>query len=273
MKFDMHCHTKEGSVDASVKIEDYICELKRQGFDGMLVTDHDSYGGYEYWQKNIRGKKYKDFVVLRGVEYDTFDAGHIIVVMPEHVHLPVLEMRGLPINILIKLVHHYGGILGPAHPCGEQFLSMFSTGIFKKFRYIAYQFDFIEGFNSCQPFDSNEAARKLARQYKKPSFGGSDSHKFDNIGLAYTEFNADIRCESDLIWHIQNGGKVRCGGEEYHGTLKDKLGWWNIFLVKSFWFYNKFCAFQKRKGRRNELGEFRKLISEIRENRVWKDMD
>ena len=65
MKIDMHCHTKEGSIDGKVPIEEYISMLKAQGFGGMLVTDHDSYGGYRYWKKNIKGKKNKDFVVLK----------------------------------------------------------------------------------------------------------------------------------------------------------------------------------------------------------------
>ncbi len=33
MKFDMHCHTKEGSVDARVSIEDYIKTLREKGFN------------------------------------------------------------------------------------------------------------------------------------------------------------------------------------------------------------------------------------------------
>ena len=35
MKFDMHCHTKEGSMDGKVPIDDFIAELIRKGFDGM----------------------------------------------------------------------------------------------------------------------------------------------------------------------------------------------------------------------------------------------
>ena len=42
VKFDMHCHTAEGSVDAKVGIDDYIKVLKSKGFKGMVVTDHDS---------------------------------------------------------------------------------------------------------------------------------------------------------------------------------------------------------------------------------------
>ena len=41
VRFDMHCHTAEGSPDAKVKILDYIDLLKQRGFHGMLVTDHD----------------------------------------------------------------------------------------------------------------------------------------------------------------------------------------------------------------------------------------
>ena len=51
MKFDMHCHTKEGSMDGKVPIEDYIIRLKELGFKGMLVSDHNTYNGYRKWEK------------------------------------------------------------------------------------------------------------------------------------------------------------------------------------------------------------------------------
>ena len=50
MKFDMHCHTKEGSLDGKVEIEEYIRILKEKGYQGMLVSDHNSYNGYRYWR-------------------------------------------------------------------------------------------------------------------------------------------------------------------------------------------------------------------------------
>ena len=34
MKFDMHCHTKEGSTDGRVVIEEYIQRLRSMGFGG-----------------------------------------------------------------------------------------------------------------------------------------------------------------------------------------------------------------------------------------------
>ena len=85
MKLDMHCHTKEGSLDGKVPLEQYIELLKSQGFQGMLITDHDSYKGYRHWKNHIKGKKHQDFLVLKGIEYDTFGGGHILVIMPENV--------------------------------------------------------------------------------------------------------------------------------------------------------------------------------------------
>ena len=51
MKIDMHCHTKEGSIDAKVKIENYINKLISNGCNGMLVTDHNSYNGYRKFKE------------------------------------------------------------------------------------------------------------------------------------------------------------------------------------------------------------------------------
>lgn len=69
-------------------------DFKKHGFQGMVITDHDTYNGYRYWKENIKGKKHTDFVVLKGIEYDTRDAGHILVIMPEGVKMRLLEMRG-----------------------------------------------------------------------------------------------------------------------------------------------------------------------------------
>mgnify|MGYP002227403735 CR=1 FL=1 len=124
MKFDMHCHTKEGSLDGKVEIEEYIRILKEKGYQGMLVSDHNSYNGYRYWRDHIKGKKYTDFVVLKGIEYDTNNAGHFLVILPEGVKPRILEMRGMPVELLTRVVHAYGGILGPAHPFGEKYLSL-----------------------------------------------------------------------------------------------------------------------------------------------------
>ena len=78
MKFDMHCHTKEGSLDGKVPVEEFIDILTEKGYDGMLITDHDSYNGYRAWKRNPFCQRKENFVVLKGIEYDTIVAGNIL---------------------------------------------------------------------------------------------------------------------------------------------------------------------------------------------------
>lgn len=255
MKFDMHCHTKEGSLDGKVPIEEFIWELMKKGYDGMLVTDHNSYNGYRAWKRDLKDRKFRDFKVLKGIEYDTIDAGHILVIMPEDVKLPILELRGLPVVFLIEIVHKNGGILGPAHPCGEKYLSF--TATFKKKTQLSVmdRFDFVEGFNACESPESNAEAMEIARIYQKPTFGGSDAHRLNCIGLAATEFAGEIACESDLIALVKEKGveACACGGEYYHGTTKQKIGPLNHLLIQSFWVYNRVGSIYRHHRRRLEL--------------------
>ena len=165
MKIDMHCHVKEGSVDSRVSVEEYITILKEKGFQGMVITDHNTYNGYRYWKEHIKGKRHTDFVVLKGIEYDTRDAGHILVIMPEGVKMKLLELRGMPAPVLIDLVHRNGGVLGPAHPCGEKYLSFTNTKRFYKSPELMKRFDFVEAFNCCESPESNDGAMKLAEKY------------------------------------------------------------------------------------------------------------
>lgn len=255
MKLDMHCHTKEGSLDGKITIHDVILALQEKGYQGMLITDHNSYKAYRHYIKNIKGKEFEDFVVLKGVEYDTIDAGHILVIMPAGVKLPILELRGLPVGLLIDIVHHFGGILGPAHPCGEKYLSFMNTRRGKKIKNLPARFDFIETYNACETPQSNQAARELAKRFGKPGIGGSDSHKEDCIGLGYTLIDADIKNETDLIHAIRSDVTITSGGERYMFTTKQKIGRINDILVYSFWFYNKLLALFRQHKRKLELLE------------------
>lgn len=218
----------------------------------MLVTDHNSYNGYRYWRDHIKGKKYTDFVVLKGIEYDTFNAGHFLVILPEGVKPRILEMRGMPLELLIKVVHAYGGILGPAHPFGEKYLSFGNTRKYRQNKDIMGEFDFLEAYNSCETEERNQEAKKTARKYFLAGLGGSDSHKADCIGTAYTEFREPVRSESDLIEQVKRRAPIKAGGTYYHGTTKEKIGKANDLLIYSFWVYNKVAGFAKFNKRRKQ---------------------
>ena len=255
MKFDMHCHVREGSMDSKVGIDEYITMLKKNGFGGMVITDHNTYKGYRYWRDHLKDNKHKDFVVLKGIEYDTMGAGHILVIMPAHVKLKILELRGLPLPALIDIVHRNGGILGPAHPCGEKYLSITNTKYYRTHPEVMRKFDFIETFNACESFAVNAKAERLAKIYNLPGFGGSDAHKEACVSTAYTEFPEDIRTESELINYVKSKSVVRCGGTLYRGTTKEKIGKVNNVLIYSFWVYNKVAGIVKVYQRRKKIKE------------------
>lgn len=267
MKLDMHCHTKEGSPDCKLELLENIEILKQKGYQGMLITDHDSYKAYRYYTKLPH--KPKDFVVLKGIEYDTIDAGHMLIIMPTGVKLPILELRGLPVVLLIEIVHHYGGIIGPAHPCGEKFLSITNTLRGRLAGNIYRKFDFIEGYNACEDADSNMRAMRIAKEHDLPCFGGSDSHKADGVGFGYTILLENITTETDLINYILSGKSTMVGGVHYEHTTKAKLGIANKLLVYAFWPYNRLCALFRRKARNLELMESH-IIESLRANRRTK---
>ncbi len=254
MKFDMHCHTKEGSIDAKVGLENYVRKLVSLGYDGMLVTDHNSYKGYEQWEnlrERLRAAAKKPFVVLRGIEYDTRDAGHMLVVLPEKVRTRMLEARGMKGRQLVQRVHELGGIVGPAHPYGNGFFAFKNTRLGKKNEDIMRHFDFVESFNACvKPFQ-NKLAKRLADKYHKPEFGGSDAHRDAVIGSAYTEIAGNIQNNDDLIRAVREKTPMTADGDWEdkvrikHGRSVEKLN------VIGYWIYNKALAganvFRRRK--------------------------
>ena len=173
--------------------------------------------------------------------------------MPETIKLKILELRGLPVQILIDIVHKNGGILGPAHPCGEKYLSFTNTLKKRNQMAVMNRFDFLEGFNACESVESNHCAKVLAEMYALPTFGGSDAHKTDCVGMAYTDIPEQIHCESDLIRAVKLGEGIKCGGSYYRGTTKEKIGKANNILVQSFWFYNRLGSLYRHHRRKTEM--------------------
>ena len=135
----------------------------------------------------------------------------------------LLELRGLPLSLLIDFVHHNGGICGPAHPCGEKYLSFTNTKRWQKSPELIEKFDFIETFNACEPPQSNEGAKYLAEKYGKPGTGGSDAHKLDCVGMGYTEFPVRIETELDLIRQIREKERSNPVGSITRRRQKTKL--------------------------------------------------
>ena len=66
MLIDMHVHTIGGSSCSIVSLEAVVRILIRKGFNGVLVTDHQSDTGYSNYF--INNEINRNFCVLRGFE-------------------------------------------------------------------------------------------------------------------------------------------------------------------------------------------------------------
>lgn len=220
MRFDMHCHTKEGSIDSKVSVRQYADRFLELGYDGFMIADHNSYRGCIAWDAISNRPEYSDITVIRGIEYDTKDAGHVLVIMPDGVYLKMLKIRGMRASKLLATVHSFGGIAGLAHPYGVA--SSSAMGFTLMDMDLVNEFDFIETFNTCEFADSNAKAARLAEEHELPCFAGSDSHVTDYIGMAETLIDGNIRNNNDLIKAVQSGCLFRANGTERSITKKAK---------------------------------------------------
>ena len=194
MKIDLHCHSKF-SEDNSLEPEELIEQAIKIGLDGVCFTEHHSI--ISLWPLE-RIKIPEGFYVFRGVEIST-NRGHLLVyglkddswnIWHSHTHLNAARV--------IENVHRLGGICVPAHPFrgwdsfGEDVLRMDG-------------FDAIETHNGFDLGNMNQKAIHAATLRNLPSIGGSDCHKKEQVGRAFTEFRNPVHTIDALIEEIKKG--------------------------------------------------------------------
>lgn len=129
-----------------------------------------------------------------------------IEVTSRHGHILGLGVRepvpaGLGAEETVELIREQGGVAVAAHP----FWLSGKPGLVHHAR-----FDAIEAFNSRSYFLSNPLALRYARRKGLPITAGSDGHEEREVGLAYTEVEAE-RVEGVL--EAIRKGETSIGGE------------------------------------------------------------
>ena len=186
--FDLHVHTSY-SKDGHEKPEVMAKILKKKGFRGMAITDHNTVKG--------AFKKYdiEDFIIIPGIEIST-DRGHLLGLGIED------EIKSRKAEDAIDEIHDKEGIAIIAHP-----YRIFS-GAIKNFE--GLNIDGIETFNARSFPSQNKRAAKLAENMKKSVTGGSDAHYVWEAGRGYTIVDADS--EDEVIEKILKK-ETKSGGE------------------------------------------------------------
>jgi predicted metal-dependent phosphoesterase TrpH len=194
MRIDLHCHSKY-SQDNFLEPEELIEQAIQMNLQGICFADH--YSMMPSWPLE-RIKIPDGLYVFRGVEIST-DRGHLLAygleddswnIWTSHNHLNALQV--------IENVHRLGGICVPAHPFrgwdsfGEHVFSV--EGL-----------DAIETHNGLNIGEMNQKAIEAAKLRNLPSIGGSDCHKKEQVGRAFTEFKNPVQTIEELIEAIKKG--------------------------------------------------------------------
>ncbi|MGC8817334.1 MAG: CehA/McbA family metallohydrolase [Candidatus Hadarchaeum sp.] len=190
LRLDLHVHTKY-SYDCRCPVERAVEIAKTKGLNGIAITDHDSISGHRAAKKMSKN----GFVVLPGVEISSAQ-GHIVGLGIEE-SIP----KGLPAADTVELIREQGGIAIAAHP--------FAPGRRPELVYKA-KFDAIEGLNSRAILLSNPLAQRFAQKNGLAMVAGSDAHRCDDVGMAYTIVDCEPNPDS-ILEKIKEGGTSIAG--------------------------------------------------------------
>jgi len=147
----------------------------------LAITDHDTIKG------SVLAKKYAvaknlDINVIIGAEYKT-DCGDLIALFIDE---EIQEKESLK---FISKVHEKGGIVILPHPYhGHQLNNK-----------IINKVDIIEVFNSRLSVSQNEKAKKLAKEFNKPTIVGNDAHVFSELPLCLNFIYPELEIRKSIF--------------------------------------------------------------------------
>jgi len=193
LKIDLHVHTCY-SEDATTTLKEVMYYAKKNGLDGVAVTDHETLKGALKLARKSR------LIIIPGLEVETL-RGHILAL-----NITTLIPPNLSLTETVQKIHDAGGVAVVAHPA-----VVLKTGLGLKITSNS-NIDAVEVINSASfPFFlSTYLGRRLAQRLNLPQTAGSDAHHALEIGTAYTLVNADSNT-ADVTEAIRKGAITPCG--------------------------------------------------------------
>ena len=189
LKIDLHVHTCY-SYDSSITLREAVIYAKKQGLDGIAITDHNTI-------KGAQKLKTRDILVVPGIEISTLN-GHLLGL---NINTPIPV--GLNMEESIHRIHELEGIAVAPHP-----MAFYKSPPSRKIT----SYDAVEVMNASSiPFSVlTYYSRKFAERVGLPETGGSDAHYAPEIGAAYTivDANSDV---GEIVSAVKKGTTVAVG--------------------------------------------------------------
>ena len=205
MLIDLHAHTSLESWDSTLTPDELVEGAKAAGLDGLCLTEHD-----QFWDLRRAGElaKRHDFTIIPGCEITT-EEGHVLVF---GIDSYVYGMHRVP--FLREYVDRAGGVLLIVHPYRRAYTDEsepWSLPFDEQVRRAASgnaAFSLTEGVESLNGRATprqNEFSAALCAFTGLPSFGGSDTHDPDDMGVCATEFERPVSGLGDFIAEVKSG--------------------------------------------------------------------
>ena len=182
--YDLHIHS-HFSFDCKSEPKEIIKVAKMRDLAGIAVTDHNSV--------KFHLKKYESegLLIIPGIEVST-EKGHVI-------GLGIKELIEKKLSVIetVEKIIDLGGLPIIPHP-----FDFTRRGIGKevyKLKEVP-----IETMNASCPLKLfNKKAKRWAERNKLPETGGSDSHRIQDIGMAFTIFKEELETIDDVLEAIK----------------------------------------------------------------------
>lgn len=223
-KYELHCHTGNVSLCASVSPEDLVRRYEKAGYSGLVITNH--FSPMTFWKtcmvptkrqvqhylsayRRMRAFAGEGFTVLLGLElrhYATVN-DYLIYGVEEDWLLRQPNLLRWNKETMAQRVHREGYLLYQAHP-------------FRPFIYRCPPelLDGIEVFNGHTDRENNRKALAWARQCGKPMTSGSDTHTLEDPIRGGIVTQTPIKNNADLLQTLRSGAYELLGGETEDGT-------------------------------------------------------
>jgi predicted metal-dependent phosphoesterase TrpH len=192
VKFDLHLHTTRHSLDSRMDPPAMLRRARQIGLDGVVITEHDWLWTEEELEE-LRALS-PEVIVLAGIEVSARE-GHFLVY---GVRNPFAVQQGIGVAELCHEVHRQGGAVVAAHPFrwGQPF-----DDILREER---PDLDGLELMSNNMDADCRRLAAEIHRGTSFAGLGNSDAHDERTLGVCYTEFDATIRDQRDLVEAIRS---------------------------------------------------------------------
>jgi predicted metal-dependent phosphoesterase TrpH len=198
MKIDLHRHSIY-SHDSFLRPAIVVRRAVDRGLNGVCFTEHYSVSASASVQQ-LRVPA--GFMIFRGVEIST-RIGHLLAFgLVDDRWNTWSRNTYLDAEAVVRSVHRHGGICAAAHP----FRGFDAVGV-----HLAELtgLDAIETHNGRDSDAMTERAKQYCGRSRIASIGGSDCHRPEEVGTAYTLFERVVATTAALVSEIKAG---RCRG-------------------------------------------------------------